>query len=95
MLNLRKIHVLVEPTHSSDSEQWVDMLMAAAYPITQPYRRVLLLVNPVGGKGKARSIVKEKVLPLLEAAGCKVKMVETTHRYHAEEIAKTTDLDYE
>jgi diacylglycerol kinase family enzyme len=33
-------------------------------------RRVLLLVNPVGGKGKGKSIVKESALPILEAAGC-------------------------
>lgn len=36
----------------------------------KPFRRVLLLVNPVGGKGKGRAIVKDQVLPLLEAAGC-------------------------
>ena len=40
----------------------------------KPFRRVLLLVNPVGGKGKARSIVKDKVLPFLEAAGCQVDL---------------------
>ncbi len=39
---------------------------------TTPYRKVLVLVNPVGGKGKARSIVKEVVVPILEAAGCAV-----------------------
>lgn len=38
-------------------------------------KRALVLVNPVGGKGKARSIVKETVLPILEAAGCKVTMM--------------------
>jgi sphingosine kinase len=32
----------------------------------------LVLVNPVGGKGKARSIVKETVVPILQAAGCLV-----------------------
>ena len=40
-----------------------------------PRKRVLVLVNPVGGKGKARSIVKETVLPILEAAGCTVTMM--------------------
>lgn len=42
--------------------------------MTRPYRKVLLLVNPVGGKGKARQIVKEEVLPIFEAAWCKVDM---------------------
>lgn len=33
-----------------------------------------MLVNPVGGKGKSRAIVKESVVPLLEAAGCHVEV---------------------
>jgi len=41
----------------------------------QARKRVLVLVNPVGGKGKARSIVKETVLPIFEAAGCAVTMM--------------------
>ena len=40
-----------------------------------PRKRVLVLVNPVGRKGKARSIVKETVLPIFEAAGCTVTMM--------------------
>jgi diacylglycerol kinase family enzyme len=35
---------------------------------------VLLLVNPVSGKGKGKAIVREQVLPLLEAAGCIVDL---------------------
>lgn len=38
-------------------------------------KRVLVLVNPVGGKGKARSIVKDTVLPIFEAAGCTSTMM--------------------
>jgi hypothetical protein len=58
----------------------------------KPRKRVLVLVNPVGGKGKARSIVKETVLPILEAAGCTVTMmgklaclglnIQLTHQRH-------------
>lgn len=41
---------------------------------SQPGRKVLLLVNPVGGKGKSRATVKNDVLPILEAAGCMVEV---------------------
>jgi sphingosine kinase len=91
-LHLRKIHVLVEPAHHTEADAWVEQLMNLAYPVTKPFRHVLLLVNPVGGKGKARSIVNEQVMPLLEAAGCKVDKMETTHSKHAEEIASTLDV---
>ena len=76
----------------------------------QPKKRVLVLVNPVGGKGKAKSIVKETVLPIFEAAGCTVTMMgeftscffayiadgtETQHHHHAEQLAKDITLDFE
>lgn len=41
----------------------------------KPGRRVLVLVNPVGGKGKAKAVVKETVMPILEAAGCHVELI--------------------
>lgn len=94
-LHLTKIHVLVEPSHVADAQNWCKELMKAAYPVTKPYRRVLLLVNPVGGKGKSKQLVAKEVLPVLEAAGCTVDMKETTHRYHAEEICASMPLDYE
>jgi sphingosine kinase len=53
---------------------------------------VLLLVNPVGGKGKGMAIAKQTIIPILEAAGCKVDMRETRYRNHAEEICKDVDL---
>lgn len=70
----------------TEAEQWVQTTMQAAYgggsqPISrliidvQCRKRILVLVNPVGGKGKARSIVKETVLPIFEAAGCTVTMM--------------------
>jgi sphingosine kinase len=37
-------------------------------------RRVALLLNPIGGKGKARQLVKTIALPILEAAGLKVEV---------------------
>lgn len=69
--------------------------VAALTAVSKPYRRVLLLVNPVGGKGKAKSVVQNAVLPILEAAGCVVDLRETTHRNHAQEIARDMQLEYE
>lgn len=36
-----------------------------------------LLLNPIGGKGKARQLVKTIALPILEAAGLKVEVYGT------------------
>ncbi|WVR06330.1 hypothetical protein IAU60_003361 [Kwoniella sp. DSM 27419] len=94
-LRLTKLHVLVEPVNSSEAEAWVDNIMQTTYNGLQASKRVLLLVNPVGGKGKAKSIVHNTVIPILEAAGCQVDLRETTHRLHAEQIAATVDLIYD
>lgn len=74
-LKLTKLHVLVEPMNLPEAEEWVEVAHSAAYPHSKPFRKVLLLVNPVGGKGKARAIVKDTVVPLLEAAGCLVELI--------------------
>ena len=69
-----------------------------------------MLVNPVGGKGKAKKVVRETVLPIFQAAGCHVDMrglspgglprcgadiSVTTHRFHAEELCKDIRLEFE
>ena len=94
-LSLTKIHVLVEVVIVGEAEKWIETAMKAAYGDTKPLRRVLLLVNPIGGKGKSRQIVKSTVLPILHAAGCHVEVKTTERRSHAEEIAKECELTYD
>ncbi|KAI9632026.1 putative D-erythro-sphingosine kinase [Dioszegia hungarica] len=94
-LRLSTMHVLVEEANMKEAPLWLETAMRAAYAGVQPFRRVLLLVNPVSGKGKARATVKEQVLPLLEAAGCIVDLKETQHRNHALEIVESMSLDYD
>lgn len=74
---------------------WWVVYHVSLIAVSKPFRHVLLLVNPIGGKGKAQSTVKEKILPILEAAGCTVELKETTHRHHATEITRDMDLKYE
>ncbi|EIW73704.1 hypothetical protein TREMEDRAFT_67509 [Tremella mesenterica DSM 1558] len=93
--HLSQIHVLVEPINVPEAEEWVEAVMLAAYRGAKPFREILLLVNPIGGKGKSESIVRHTVLPILQAAGCTVDLRETTHRLHAEEIAQQINLEYD
>jgi sphingosine kinase len=58
----------------------------------KPFRRVLLLVNPFGGKGKAKSICKETALPILEGAGCKLDVKGVCGVFSAEVIAATLSI---
>ncbi|WVQ65778.1 uncharacterized protein L199_003956 [Kwoniella botswanensis] len=94
-LKLTKLHVLVEPINVPEAEEWCENTMGLAYRAIKRNKKVLLLVNPVGGKGKAKGIVHDIVLPILQAAECQVDLRETTHRLHAEEITNSIELDYD
>ncbi|WRT67773.1 uncharacterized protein IL334_004746 [Kwoniella shivajii] len=94
-LKLVKLHVLVDPINLPEAQEWVDQIMQNSYRGIKRGKKVLLLVNPVGGKGKAKSIVHDTVMPILEAAGCDIDLRETTHRLHAEEIAQSVELIYD
>lgn len=88
------LHLVLQPTPASlpALPEFIAHLHKAAYPSTEPNRRILLLVNPVGGKGKARKITDTIVLPILKAAGCEIRCVYTTKNGHAKEIANELDV---
>ncbi len=50
-------------------------IIEAAYGTQRPRRRVLLLVNPIGGKGKAKSLVDSVAIPIFTAAGCPLEVI--------------------
>ncbi|CAA6672040.1 unnamed protein product [Spirodela intermedia] len=55
-------------------------------------KRLLILVNPFGGKRHAPLIFENEVKPLLDAAGVFYVMQETQYQLHAQEIARKLDL---
>jgi len=69
--------------------------MDAAYQDVKRCRRLKVLVNPFGGKGKAQSIFNKTVEPIFRAAKCSLDVTYTTHNKHATEIAKALSLEYD
>ncbi|SPO30421.1 related to LCB5 - sphingolipid long chain base kinase [Ustilago trichophora] len=72
---------------------WVDHVMRQAYQDVKPYKRVKVLINPLGGPGKARQLFESRARPILEAAGCKLDITTTTHRMHGLEIARDLKVE--
>eukprot|EP01134_Creolimax_fragrantissima_P006790 CFRG6790T1 len=73
--------------------QWVRVFQAEIsrqYTTHRP-RRLLVLINPYGGRGKAADIYNKMVHPILRI-GCqtKVDVTMTTHAGHAREIVQLT-----
>lgn len=77
----------------SFASQWAAKLMRLAYPHSSPHRRLKVLVNPVGGPGKALPLFTNRIRPVLEAAGCKLDVTITTHINHGLELARDLALD--
>uniref|UniRef100_V5EXG2 DAGKc domain-containing protein n=1 Tax=Kalmanozyma brasiliensis (strain GHG001) TaxID=1365824 RepID=V5EXG2_KALBG len=96
-LRLVKIEARVVTTASAAdvearTQAWAHLVMNRAYEKVTPYRRVKVLINPVGGPGKARQLFESRARPILEAAGCKLDVTITTHRMHGVEIARDLDV---
>ncbi|KAI9509619.1 ATP-NAD kinase-like domain-containing protein [Russula earlei] len=72
---------------------WVQAVMSAAYPDLKIQRRLFVVINPHGGPGKAASLFKRKVEPILKAARCTYKVVSTEYHGHASKVASEIALD--
>ncbi|KAF4608502.1 sphinganine kinase lcb4 [Pleurotus pulmonarius] len=90
---LSEVHHVVHDSHLEETSLCLDKAMTEAYSGVKKGRRIKVLVNPFGGKGKGRAIFMQKVEPILRHAGCMLDVVYTTHSGHAYEIAKTLPLD--
>ncbi|KAL6778110.1 hypothetical protein ACKKBG_A16955 [Auxenochlorella protothecoides x Auxenochlorella symbiontica] len=70
-----------------DEQGCVDAALAirAAVSAAAP-RRLLVVINPVSGRGRGQALFNKEVQPLLEAAGIQARVVCTTSKGHATEL---------
>ncbi|CAA7409198.1 unnamed protein product [Spirodela intermedia] len=81
----------LEAASEEAAEAWRAALQACIETLGRP-KRLLILVNPFGGKRHAPLIFENEVKPLLDAAGVFYVMQETQYQLHAQEIARKLDL---
>ncbi|XP_053551790.1 ceramide kinase [Bombina bombina] len=55
-------------------------------------QRLLVFINPYGGRGKAVRIFSKKIYPLFQLAGIESDVIETTHANHARNYILEKDL---
>ncbi|EER33018.1 hypothetical protein CTRG_03443 [Candida tropicalis MYA-3404] len=68
-------------------------ILGNAFPNSIIRPSVLVLINPHGGKGHAKTIYKNEILPVLQAANVKVTYVETQFNGHATQVARDMDVN--
>ncbi|KAJ6815728.1 sphingosine kinase 1-like isoform X1 [Iris pallida] len=87
---VRKDFVLEMPTEES-AAAWSDRLKNCLDSLGRP-KRLLLILNPYGGKKRALKIFHSEVKPLLVAADIQYTLQETKYQLHAQQIAHKLDL---
>ncbi|XP_042373310.1 sphingosine kinase 2-like [Zingiber officinale] len=87
---VRRDYVLEMPTEEAASI-WMDKIRAYLDSLGRP-KRLLIVINPYGGKKTALRIFDAEIKPLLVDANIIYTMKETKHQLHAQQIAKTVDL---
>lgn len=75
-----------ESPNASSAAELAEEIMKRAYGEARQRKRFLVLINPNGGMGNASRLFKTASEPLLRAANCSLDIVNTTHRFHAQEV---------
>ncbi|EGV60816.1 sphinganine kinase lcb4 [Yamadazyma tenuis] len=78
------------PTQSQDLSAHI---LQRAYGTSIVKPSVLVLINPHGGQGKAKSIYTHRIQPVLEAAKADITVIETLYSKHAMDVARELDID--
>ncbi|XP_005097881.2 ceramide kinase [Aplysia californica] len=72
---------------------WIDKIQELLKnPEWNRPKRLLVFINPFGGKKKAPKIFDEKVRPLFELAGIYSEVIVTKRQYHARDVIEEYDL---
>ena len=64
------VQTLTELDHAAKAERWCRLAEENAYAGSKRSPKLHCVVNPAGGKGKAKAVWTEVVRPMFEAAGC-------------------------
>ncbi|XP_067677417.1 ceramide kinase-like [Haliotis asinina] len=73
-----------------DVSEWVRQIHAKYRPATP--KRLLVIVNPIGGKGQGRQVYEKKVARLFKMAGIETHVFITERAKHTEEIINNFDF---
>ncbi|KAI4197863.1 MAG: hypothetical protein LQ346_002877 [Caloplaca aetnensis] len=92
-LHVATINYPIEKPAHPHAISWVENLLDRAYGESQRKKRIKVLINPFGGKGKAQKWYLRDIEPIFAAARCDVDVEKTQYRGHAVEIAEHLDPD--
>lgn len=88
--------LILDVDNQERRDAFVEAVWSGAYANVQQRKRVIVLLNPFGGSGKAKHIWQNIVKHILEAAQYSIHLEETRYAGHAADIARKLVLaDYD
>lgn len=93
LVRVSTINYPIEKPGHTYAVSWVQSLLDCAYGKSQLKKRIKILINPFGGKGRAQKWYLRDIEPIFAAARCEVEVEKTQYRGHAVEIAEHLDVD--
>ena len=85
---MASMNYTVENLHRRHAAVWISKLMDRAYGKSQRRKRIKVLINPVGGQGKAQILYPREIEPILAAAECVLDVERTQYQGHAANISE-------
>ncbi|QLQ82179.1 hypothetical protein HG537_0G04340 [Torulaspora globosa] len=78
---------------SSPNMDIVEEILKRSYKNARRQRSILVIINPFGGKRKAKKLFMSKCKPILLASKCSIDTAYTKYNKHAVDIAREVDID--
>ncbi|QLL35056.1 hypothetical protein HG536_0H04320 [Torulaspora globosa] len=78
---------------SSANMDIVEEILKRSYKNARRERSILVIINPFGGKRKAKKLFMSKCKPILLASKCSIDTAYTKYFGHAVDIAREVDID--
>ncbi|KAK9465382.1 ATP-NAD kinase-like domain-containing protein [Lipomyces arxii] len=82
---------LVDGSEEQNCRAFTEALMNRAYRNTIRCKRLLVLINPFGGQGKATDRFLKLSLPIFDAARCHVDQIKTEYKGHAMDLIENME----
>ncbi|XP_022651328.1 ceramide kinase-like isoform X2 [Varroa destructor] len=90
LLRLRSLQLVFETVGARD--RFVTSVWRAIETLVDRPRKLLVFINPFGGRKRARTIYNEKAAPVFQICGIHCVIVITTHSGHSREYVTDKDL---
>jgi len=93
VVRVASVNYLVEKPQQGYAKDWVSKLLDRAYGESQRQKKIKVLINPFGGRGKSQKWFLRDIEPIFAAARCDMDVERTLYQGHAVEIAEKLDTD--